>query len=168
MKEYFEFYNAEPLLSFIKQHRDRIIGQHIRHFYSSALFGGITDTPIAFELDNYSVIISYFFYSDMDLYVVDSQSLRNDLSLNFLYRDTPGSRNVRYSISENEFPYIGEAITDIRINRFSHEFEINPSTGETRPDGGDYFSVITIVLSSGQEFNICAADTFFDGYVEIW
>ena len=168
MKEYFEFYNAEPLLAFIKQNRDRIIGQHIRHFYSSAPFGEMSDTPLAFELDDYSIVLSYYFYSAMDLYVVDSQSLRKDLSLNFLYRDIPESRNLRYRISEVEFPYIGQAITDIRLVRFSHEFEINPSTGETRPDGGDYFSVITIVLSSSQEFNICAATTICDGYIEIW
>ena len=34
MKKTFEFYCAEPLLSFINQYRDRIIGQHIRRFYS--------------------------------------------------------------------------------------------------------------------------------------
>ncbi len=168
MKKAYEFYNAEPLLSFINQNRDRLIGQHIRHFYSSAPFGEMADTPLAFELDDYSIIVSYYFYSDMRLYAVGSEDLQNDLSLNFLYKDIPGSGNLENWVHEEEFPFIGQVISDIRIHRFSHEFEINPSTGETRPDGGDYFSVITIVLSSGKEFNICAADTICDGYVEIW
>ena len=168
MKKRFEFDTAEPLMMFINQHKGRIEGQHIRHFFSSAAFGEMADSPLAFELDDYSIVISYYFYSAMDLYVVDSQSLKNDLSLNFLYRDNLGSRNLSQWISEEAFPYIGQAIKDIRIDRFSHEFESNPSTGETRPDGGDYFSLITVVLTSGQEFNICASDTICDGYIEIW
>ena len=168
MKKRFDFYNAEPLLKFISQNRDRIIGQHIRHFYSSLPFGGMSNTPLAFELDDYCIIISYYFYSDMTLHVVGSKDLQNDLSLNFLYKDIPESRNLKQWVHEEDFPFIGQAISNIRIHRFSHEFEINPSTGETRPDGGDYFSVITVALSTGQEFNICAADTICDGYVEIW
>ena len=168
MKKTFEFYHAEPLLAFINQNRDRFIGQHIKHFYSSAPFGEMADTPLAFELDDYCVIVSYYFYSDMTLYVVSTEDLKNDLSLNFLFRDIPESSKLELWVHEEEFPFIGHVISDIHIRRFSHEFEINPSTGETRPDGGDYFSVITIVLSSGQEFNICAAATFCDGYIEIW
>ena len=167
MKKFFAFDNAEPLLMFIDQHKDRIMGQHIRHFCSSAAFGEMAETPLAFELDDYSIVISYYHLSSVDLYLVDTPSLKNDLSLNFLHRENPESRNLREWISEEKFPYIGQAIKDIRIDRFSHEFEINPSTGETRPDGDDYFSKITVVLSSGQEFNICAADTFCDGYIEI-
>ena len=168
MKESFEFNNAEPLLAFLKQYKDRIIGQHIRRFYSSVPFGQMSETPLAFELDDYSIVISYNFLSTLEFYVTDSRSLRNDLSLNFLYRDIPESRNVRQWISEEAFPYIGHAITEIRIDRFSHGFEINPSTEETRPDGGDYFSTITVLLSSGQAFSICAEDAVFDGYVRIW
>ena len=168
MKQTFEFYCAEPLLSFINQYRDRIIGQRIRRFYSSSPFGEMAETPVAFTLDDYSIVISYYFHSDMTVYVVDSQALENDLSLNFLFSDIPESRNVRQWIHEEEFPFIGQTISDIRVERFSHGFEINPSTGEARPDGGDYFSVITVVLSSGDLFHICAADTIFDGYIEVW
>ena len=168
MKKHFKFDTAEPLLRFLYQNKERIIGQHIRRFYSSTAFGEMSATPLAFELDDYSIVISYYFCSSMNLYVVDSDSLKNDLSLNFLYQDKPESRNLRQWISEAKFPYLGQAVEDICISRFSHEFEINPSTRETRPDGGDYFSAITVVLSSGREFNICAADSICDGYIEIW
>ncbi len=168
MKREFNFYNAEPLISFIAQHKDRITGQRIRNFYSSAPFGEWSETPVAFELDDYSVVIDYLCYSDMTLYIVESQELKNDLSLNFLYRDVPESRNVRLWVKNVDFPFIGDAISDIHVKRFSHEFEINPSTGETRPNGGDYFSVITVFLSSGQEFCVCAVDSFFDGYIQVW
>ncbi|MDO4983787.1 MAG: hypothetical protein Q4E35_09580 [Eubacteriales bacterium] len=164
----YEFCNAKPLLLFLTQQRDKLIGQHIKNFYSSAPFGVMSDTDIAFELDDYSIVISYFFYSDLTLYIVDSQTLKDNLSLNFLYKDVPESRNLVQWISEEEFPFIGKEISDITIKRFSHEFEINPATGETRPNGGDYFSVITVILSDGQEFHICAADTICDGYVKIW
>ena len=168
MKNKYVFYNAKLLLSFLDQHRSKIVGQHIRHFYSGAPFGETSDVPVAFELDDFSIIISYYFYSDMTIYIIDTQMLKDDLSLNFLYKDVPESCKLEEWVREEEFPHVGQKILDIRIKQFSHEFETNPATGETRPDGGDYFSVITVVLSNGEEFHICAADSICDGYIETW
>ena len=168
MKREYEFYNATPLLQFVNQYKNKIVGQHVLHFYSGEPFGQLSAGPIAFELDDFSIIVTYYFYSDIVIDIVDTQMLKDDLSLNFLYKDIPESRELTNWVREEEFPYSGQMISDILIKRFSHEFEINPSTGETRPDGGDYFSVITIVLSNGEEFHICAAEPICDGYVETW
>ncbi|MCR4708747.1 MAG: hypothetical protein K5653_00645 [Clostridiales bacterium] len=168
IKEY-KFYNAEPLIQFISDNKDKIIGQHIRKFYSTKAIMEMSDIPIVFVLDDYSVIVSYFIYSDMTLHIVDSQIKGKEICLNFLYKDFPGSDILDERAFEIEdFAFIDQEISDIHIERFSHEFETNPSTGETRPEGGDYFSMITVDMCDGQKLHICAADTLYDGYVEFW
>ena len=59
-------------------------------------------------------------------------------------------------------------IEDFEIERFSEEYEINPSSGTVRPDGGDYFKKITFNLSNGKKLCICAEDSETDGYCDIW
>ena len=58
-------------------------------------------------------------------------------------------------------------IEGYEIEKFSEEYEINPSTGTTRPKGGDYFKKITFKLSNGKKLCICAEDVEVDGYCEI-
>ena len=95
--------------------------------------------------------------------------VKNDRSLNFLYRDIPGSCKLETWVHEDEeFPYIGNVIEDIDVDCFSSEFEINPSTRETRPKGGDYFSTITVYLDDDKEFYICAASPICDGGIEVY
>ena len=45
----FSFMEASPLLAFIEKYKDKIVGKEIKRFYSSSLFGGITDDPVVFE-----------------------------------------------------------------------------------------------------------------------
>ena len=59
-------------------------------------------------------------------------------------------------------------IEDFEIERFSEEYEINPSSGTVRPNGGDYFKKITLNLSNGKKLCICAEDSETDGYCDIW
>ena len=59
-------------------------------------------------------------------------------------------------------------IEDFEIERFSEEYEINPSSGAVRPNGGDYFKKITFNLSNGKKLCICAEDSETDGYCDIW
>ena len=59
-------------------------------------------------------------------------------------------------------------IEDFEIERFSEEYEINPSSGTVRPYGGDYFKKITFNLSNGKKLCICAEDSETDGYCDIW
>ena len=171
MAEYIKkvtFLEAESLLRYIEENKDQIIGQKICNFYRDNLLNSISDGPAVFEFEQFSLIIHYYWYSDLTIYVVEPEKVRNDLSLNFLYKDIPESRNVRHWVQPIEFPYIGCRISSVEVERFSEQFEINPSTGETRPDGGDYFSKITIHLDDGRKFYICAEDALFDGYMTIW
>ena len=59
-------------------------------------------------------------------------------------------------------------IESFNIERFSEEYEINPSSVTLRPAGGDYFKRITLKLSNGKELCICAEDSETDGYCDIW
>lgn len=59
-------------------------------------------------------------------------------------------------------------IKDFEIERFSEEYEVNPSSGTVRPDGGDYFKSITLNLSNGKKLCICTQDSVVDGYCDIW
>jgi len=164
----YSFCEAEPFLCFLEENKQHIAGQKICNFYSGAGWGGLSESPLVIELEQFSIIIHYFFYSDIHIHVVDKETVQQDRSLNFLWRDIPESRNVTEWVRPIDCPYIGSVIVGIKVERFSTAFEINPSTGETRPDGGDYFSTITVLLDDGGAFYICAADAVCDGYVEVW
>jgi hypothetical protein len=74
-------------------------------------------------------------------------------------------------IEEHKKDIIGKPIckvADITIERFSEEFEINGTTGETRPNGGDYFKTITVHIENGSRFYICGRDARDDGYLDVW
>lgn len=164
----FEFMDATSFLGFLDKNKDKIIGQKICRYYSDGAFGGFACGPVVFELENFSIIVRYSFYSDITIYIVDKEMVRMDRSLNFLYRDIPETCKLETWVWEEEFPYIGSAIEDIDVMRFSQKFEINPSTGETRPEGVDYFSKITIYLDDDKEFYICAAPPMCDGGINVW
>ena len=59
-------------------------------------------------------------------------------------------------------------IIDFEITGFSEEYEINPSTGETRPAGGDYYREILFKLDNGKILTIVAQDSLSDGYMDIF
>lgn len=167
MKEH-RFTEAAPFLRYITQNKERIIGKRIVGYYSDAWFGSMAENPIVFEMEDYCIIVRYYWLSSVTLYIVDTDTFKNDMSLNFLYKDVPGSRNVTEWVYKCDAPFIGKKIVDIQVDRFSEGFEMNPATGELHPDGGDYFSVITVFLDDGSCFHVCAADFIYDGYIETW
>ena len=59
-------------------------------------------------------------------------------------------------------------IEGFEIERFSDEYEINPSSCTVRPQGGDYFREITFKLSNGKQLFICAQDSVTDGHCDVW
>ena len=85
------------------------------------------------------------------------------------------------NIKDNLIDYYGEklelgeekqliencVVDDIKVERFSHEFECDIQ-GNTRPEGGDYFLTIRLFLDSGKILCFCGADSICDGYIEIW
>ena len=165
----FTFTDATSFLAFLDANIDHVIGQKICRYYSDGFFNDFACGPVVFELERFSVIIRYSFYSDITIYIADKEMVAGDRSLNFLYRDIPESCELETWVHEDEeFPYIGNVIEDIEVQCFSHEFEINPSTGETRPDGGDYFSKITVYLDHDEVLYICAASPMCGGGIDVW
>ena len=107
--------------------------------------------------DNDAVVrINYNFYSSMYVRYMWIQNL-----------------NIQEKEFDNDNFKLGLDVKDTRIEdfeieRFSEEYEINPSSGTVRPDGGDYFKKITFNLSNGKKLCICAEDSETDGYCDIW
>lgn len=168
MKLKYSFDEYEPFWNFIEANENHIVGQEICGFYGSSCWGGFLDSSLVIELERFSLILRYFRYSDIDIYIVDKKIGQQDINLNSLWEDFPGVSIYDEWVYPMESPYIGSVIRKIKVNHFSHEFEINPSTRETRPEGGDYFSKITVMLEDGKEFYICAASPMCDGGMEIW
>lgn len=160
------FKEAAPLLDFIEKHRNKIIGNTIKKFYSAHYYGDLNPAPVAFSLEGFDLILCYLIYSDMTLWIAEEGAIQKDPQLNFIYPKNPAI--YRPYLNEEEFPYLDQKIADIEIERFSNAFEINPSTGAMRPAGGDYFKKITVQLENGKKFYICAAPTSYDGYLCLW
>ena len=166
----YEFKTWTDFSDFIKDNKDSIVGQRINGLYWNGGMGcGMSDGPIVFLLDKICICMEYYLLSDIVIYTFSQQQLNADMTLNFLYKDIPESRNVKHFVWLDEtLPLRGRKIKDISLCKFSHKFEINPSTGETRPDGGDYFSTIVCNLDNGWKLCICAEAAIYDGYVDVW
>lgn len=167
IREY-TFYEAEPFLKFIEENIDKLAGKEIKRVYTDGVFGSITDTPVAFEFEDVCIVVEYFFYSDIKLTVTDPKTFYEDESFEYVR----GARSVDTEASDWDkdmlFPYIGRSVKDAALERFSEEFEINGATGETRPDGGDYFKTIAVFFDNGMQFFICGQDAMDDGYMRLW
>ena len=80
--------------------------------------------------------------------------------------DKVSTNGLRHSAAYGTVAPFG-AVTvplDIKLTKY----EINPSSGTVRPDGGDYFKKITFNLSNIKKLCICAEDSETDGYCNIW
>ena len=168
MVKKYTFTEAWPLKQFFRENRKKFLGQHIHAFYSDNEFAQTAFSPVVFELDDYCLVVDYEFYSNMKLYVVDKKTFNQDKSLNFLYTDTPYSKNNGYYIEKQKFPYIGDEITDIEIKQTSYPLKISEAHDIYLPKGGDYFTTITVIMDEEWEFCICAAAAVVDGGIEVW
>lgn len=165
----YSFEEATPFLSFIKANKEKLIGKTLTECWGNGRIGDLYDSPLVLVFKEFSVIVEYYFYSNITIWIIDTESFHADPSLHTMYKNLPEHYNVSYGIfSDDEFPFLNCKVEDISVKRFSHSFEINASTGERRPDGGDYFSVISIDFDNGYTLHICGADALYDGYIEVW
>ena len=169
MKREFEFTESAPLIRCIEQNKDKLIGKKISHYYRDSCTG-IGASPAVFIIDDMAIVIFYYWYSCMDVVVVDKESFLADTTLHFLYKDIPESRNVYYTEYryDDMVDFVGKRIKRITVERFSDAHETCQFLGGVRPKGGDYFKTITIKMSNGKEFYICGEDALFDGYMNVW
>lgn len=115
------------------------------------------DTEIFIVFNNDSVLkINYLFYSLMYAKYMWIQNL---------YPNDKKCNNDNFKL---EFDIANLRIVGYEIEKFSEEYETNPSEGTVRPEGGDYFKQITLELSNGRKLCICAIDAEVDGYCNIW
>ena len=168
MKKEFRFIEATPLIQTIAQYKDKLIGPKIMHYYRDSKTGA-GESPAVFVVGDVAIIVYYYWYSCMNVTVVDKESFYADTSLHFLYKDIPASRNVWYTeYRYDDVEFVGKRIKNIKVERFSEAHETCQSLGRARPDGGDYFKTITVEMSNGKSFYICGEDALFDGYMDVW
>ena len=149
----YDFEEAQPLIDFLSQNRDKIVGQKICRFYTDCDWHQSFE-PFVMELEQFSVIINYRQRSRISLHIANSQQLQEHLQ-NWLWE-------------QEDFPYLGFTIEGVDVSRSANAVETNPSTGAARPAGGDYFTTVTVRLCGGTRFFICAMPSFCDGGTDIW
>jgi len=167
--DWINFKEATPLIEFINKNKSKIINQSIKGIYitGNPLFSrgekyAWSDTPVILIIGDYEIIIDYMFYSDIDIMIKPLENSMTEYEKEYEYGSLLFKSKPYWNAPDNL------EIADIEITRFSSEFEINPSTCETRPEGGDYFSVVAFRLKDNRRLCICAQDSFSDGYVDIW
>lgn len=173
----YKFMEAQPFIDFIEKHNNELINHTIEKFdvlywpNKKKEYKIISEYPVIFHMDNFCILVNYFVFSDVEVIVGKKEELENiDNALNVI--------NIRYEVHDYYNEEFGRGIkkefiegckiTNIEIERFSEAFEVNPCTGEMRPDGGDYFSTIRIYLDSGIILCICGVDSITDGYISVW
>ena len=71
----FHFREATPLIEFIEQHRNQIVGHPLNelltHYWPVKNRKVISDELVVLKLDNYCLVVDYVFYSDLTLIVCD-------------------------------------------------------------------------------------------------
>jgi len=166
MKREFAFTEAGPLIECIKRHKEALIGQKILHYYRDSITG-TGESPAVFVVGDYAIIIYYYWYSTMNVVVVDKETFYKDTSLHFLYEDIPESSSVHHTEYrlDDYVDFVGKRIKRIEVERFSDAFE---DCETIRPKGGDYFKTITVFMSNGKHFHICGEDAMYDGYMNVY
>lgn len=173
MKEY-DFSTAESLIGFIQKNREKIVGHTLKHLYSDCWFyKGVvhimTDLPVVIELDDRWINLYYMLLSHVIITCgKKDEILRKDEAAHVVkIRDEAHDFFGREFGDGIDRKYIEDRkIVDVIVERFSHSFELDVQ-GNERPDGGDYFSNIRVLLDSGLTICFCGGDGIVDGYLFI-
>ena len=173
MKAY-HFTEAENLITFIEENKEKIIGRCLRQLFVEwwpcYQQENISDIPVVIGLSDCYLIIDYVIPSDMVITVGSKDEIfKDDRAAHVI-----GIKNCLVDYYCEEF---GDGIekelienckiVDIQVERFSDAFEYNIH-GDMRPQGGDYFPTIRVFLDSGKVLCFCGASAILDGYIEIW
>lgn len=133
----------------------------------------IDDNMVFLALDDYCIGIEYLFESDLSILTADKKDF---LIENAIHNDS-GDKYARFHSRLTAvrdvysdwcvwMPAMEQKIVDVQVERFSQAF--NSRGDEIRPEGGDYFSTIRLVLEDGAKLCFRGMDAMSDGYVEVW
>ena len=162
----FLFYHE--LQKYIDENKDRLIGKKIEGYYNyMGHFNNMIDGPILLAFDEFCIELHYYIPSNAVINVISREKFERDHAMDFMFDGTEPGFEFHY-IADELFPLKGIAIKDIMIDRFSEEFEIDGPSGDTRPEGGDYFSTIRLLMENGQIWCFCGEDAINDGYLDTW
>ena len=169
----YHFTEAEELNAFIEGHKGKVIGCCVDQLFSESYFWPShhtiwSDTPIVILFPDFYLKIIYLIPSDIEIIVGTKDEMADDEDIAYASRLSNNlTRRFQKKIGDDTNGSIENSlITDIQTERFSDEFEIN-TKGDVRPQGGDYFSTIRVILDSGKVLCFCGVDAEFDGYIEI-
>ena len=173
----YRFYNATELINFLESNKSRYEGKVLKEVYTD--FGNcyipfrrqLTDNPVILQIDDLYVAVNCYVPSDLniiagkfdDVYDYSDERWVLDNSLDcddepvHEFMDRPPASDIK-----------NHKIVSVDVKRFSDEFDIDYARGVCRPNGGDYFSTISITLDNGVKICICGADAMCDGYIELW
>lgn len=170
----FHFDEATPLLAFLEKHRDYYIGHTLKAVYAYCMYTNAMDENMVFlVLDDYCIGIEYLFESDLSILTAD----KNDFEIEDAVRNDSGDKYIHFHSRLTTVrdvysdwcvwtPAMNQKIVDVQVERFSHAF--NSCGDEIRPEGGDYFSTIRLVLEDGAKLCFRGMDAITDGYVDVW
>lgn len=158
-KEYY-FDNFNELSNFLFEMLKLIKNKEILDIVSDTPLFGIIDNGksldgkviIKFE-DNTALKLNYLWWSKIHIEFIDNYKKYTKDIEEFYFDD--------FNVKDKQ-------IISFSLECFCDEYEINPSTGETRPEGGNYFREIAFNLDDGSRLKICAEDSLFDGYCDVW
>lgn len=176
MKE-FSFFTADKLIKFLENHRDRFSGCVLEDLFKSGGCGVSCsavsyDTPIMLCINGLYVIVEYYATSNLTLTVAEKNEIANHPQYGWLLKENydcetrlddgfdeakVGSDMIR-----------GEKIVSVDVKRFSDGFLSDAKNDVIRPDGGDYFDTISIVLSNKVTICISPQSALSDGYFDMW
>ena len=170
----YRFTEAEHLIAFIKENKEKIIGCCLHQLYTDywpcCQRTSISDIPVVIAISDYYLIIEYLIPSDIEITV----GTKDEIVKNNEIVDVMSNKSEMVDYYNEEF---GDGIKkelienckieDISVERFSNAFECNID-GDMRPQGGDYFSTIRVFLDSGKVLCLRGAEALLDGYIEIW
>jgi hypothetical protein len=152
MKRY-KFTSAKQLISFMTKIENDIKREKLIDIYLNNTV--MTDQPIVIVFEKTSIIIEYYWLSNIEITVVETDDFYNDTTLNFIYTDIPESKNITHSVQKIE----NKSYVDIFLKMIVVKNDLPKA---------DCFSDVTFYLSNESNFSLCGGSKDDDGYMYIF
>ena len=172
----YKFDEATPLQNFIDTYRDRIVGHVLKACYVEFglyVYNDDASSSVFLILDDLCIGIEYLYRGHVSIFTADE----TDFEFTGDDPDEPAEKRIifhsrlpgiddSYVSWRTDMPAMNQIVTGIQIERHSERYEDYPNSW--RPEGGDYFSSISLTLEDGTKLYICGQDADSDGYTMVW